>query len=178
MIGRPRSETARRSILEAALRLCERDGYANVTLKGIAEEAGTGRQTLYRWWQTKGEVFLEAVTDLAARELDPSPETLEEFLADAFVLTNGVVGQVIVGLMAEAQSDPGLATRLRAGLIGPRREALQEMLERGGGVPAGVDPGTLVDMIFGAMWYRLLNRHAPVDAALAGEITRLVARIT
>jgi AcrR family transcriptional regulator len=177
MIGRPRSEEARRSILRAALRLCERDGYPNVTLKGIAEEAGTGRQTLYRWWKTKAEVFLEAMTDVVADSLAPSPVDLETFLADTFALTNGVAGQVVAGLMAEAQGDPGLAVRLRTELIGPRRAALRHVLVRRP-VPAGVDPELLVDMIFGTMWYRLLNRHAPVDTALAREITALVARIS
>ncbi|ETK32155.1 TetR/AcrR family transcriptional regulator [Microbispora sp. ATCC PTA-5024] len=177
MVGRPRSEDARRSILRAALRLCERDGYRNVTLKGIAEEAGTGRQTVYRWWRTKAEVFLEAMTDVVAEKLPPLPKDLEEFLRDTFALTDGVAGQVVVGLMAEAQSDEALAARLRAELIGPRRAALRQVI-LDGGPPRGADPELLVDMVFGTMWYRLLNRHAPVDAALARDITALLSRIS
>jgi hypothetical protein len=34
-----------------------------------------------------------------------------------------------------------------------------------------------VDLIFGAMWYRLLNRHAEVNEELAEEIAGLFARI-
>ena len=39
-LGRPRSADAHRAILDAALALCVRDGYAAVTMKGIAEQAG------------------------------------------------------------------------------------------------------------------------------------------
>ncbi|WP_182902600.1 TetR/AcrR family transcriptional regulator [Microbispora sp. H10830] len=176
MVGRPRSEQARRAILEAALRLCERDGYQNVTLKGIAEEAGTGRQTLYRWWDTKAGLLLEAMTDLVGSSHAPSQADLETFLSETFALADGAIGRIVAGLMAEAQSDPALGERLRERLIGPRRDSLRAVLERMP-PPPGTDLDLLVDMIFGAMWYRLLNRHAPLDAALAGDITALVARI-
>ncbi|GAA4567692.1 TetR/AcrR family transcriptional regulator [Planotetraspora kaengkrachanensis] len=176
MVGRPRSEASRRAILEAALRLCERDGYPNVTLKAVAAEAGTGRQTLYRWWNTKADVLLEAMTTIVAPRIPPSPPDLRSFLLDTFALTDGVAGRVVVGLMAEAQSDPDLAERLRTLLIGPRRAALRKVLE--GALSSHADLDLTVDMIFGAMWYRLLNRHAPVDAALAEEITDLVRRIS
>ncbi|MGO4424281.1 TetR family transcriptional regulator, partial [Streptomyces sp. MCAF7] len=46
--GRPRSEQARRAVLAAALELCQRDGFQPLTIKGIAEAAGVGRQTVYR----------------------------------------------------------------------------------------------------------------------------------
>lgn len=178
--GRPRSEESRRAILDAALRLCERDGYGAVTLKSIAVEAGTGRQTLYRWWSTKAEVFLEVLTDVVARRLQPPPRSadpradVETFLVETFALADGVIGRIVVNLMAEAQSDPALAVRLRDELITRRRQALHELLARY--VP-DVDVELAVDMVFGTMWYRLLNRHAPVDTALATELTEVLGRI-
>jgi hypothetical protein len=83
---------------------------------------------------------------------------------------------VVVGLMADAQSDPGFAAELDARLIGPRRRALRAVLERGA-LPVGVDPELAVDIAFGVMWYRLLNRHAEVDEQLAEDVAALVARI-
>ncbi|WP_188192558.1 TetR/AcrR family transcriptional regulator [Nonomuraea sp. SYSU D8015] len=177
MAGRPRSEVARRAILRAALDLCARDGYQNVTMKGIAQAAGSGRQTVYRWWQTKAQVLLEALTDIMAEEVPPTPDgDLVAFLRQTFDLANGVAGQVVVGLMADAQSDPGLAAELRSKIIGPRRRALRAVLERGA-LPADVDLELAVDLVFGAMWYRLLNRHAEVNDALAEDIAGLLGRI-
>lgn len=182
MVGRPRSEVARKAILRAALDLCARDGYQNVTMKGIAQVAGSGRQTVYRWWQTKAQVLLEALTDVLAEEVPELPDTgdaradLVTFLEQTFALARGVAGQVVVGLMADAQSDAGLAAELRAKIINPRRAALRAVLARGA-VPDDVDVELAVDLVFGAMWYRLLNRHAEVNQELAEEIAGLLARI-
>ncbi|MEV1167132.1 TetR/AcrR family transcriptional regulator [Nonomuraea sp. NPDC049784] len=182
MVGRPRSEVARKAILRAALDLCARDGYQNVTMKGIAQAAGSGRQTVYRWWQTKAQVLLEGLTDVLAEEVPALPDTgdaradLVTFLEQTFALAQGVAGQVVVGLMADAQADPGLAGELRAKIIAPRRAALRSVLERGA-VPDDVDLDLAVDLVFGVMWYRLLNRHAEVNSELAEEIAGLLARI-
>jgi hypothetical protein len=36
----------------------------------------------------------------------------------------------------------------------------------------------LVDLVYGAMWYRLLMRHAPLDARFAEELTQAVIQAT
>src|SRR2546430_1882505 len=80
--GRPRSETARRAVLDAALQLCQSGGYQALTMKAIAETAGVGRQTVYRWWPAKQDVLLDALRDLRLRRaehLDPdSGDTLAD----------------------------------------------------------------------------------------------------
>ncbi|MFF4188835.1 TetR/AcrR family transcriptional regulator [Streptomyces sp. NPDC001691] len=180
--GRPRSEAARRSVLDAALELCRRDGYQELTIKGIADEAQVGRQTVYRWWPTKQDVLLEVLTELPHRSpAQLFPDTgdvyrdVEELLGHTFRLTRGAVGRAVVGLMADAQADASLARRLQEEVIAPRRAALRDILERG--VASGqLRPGgaasldLAVDFAFGVMWYRLLSGHAPVNESLASEI--------
>ncbi|MFF7155260.1 TetR/AcrR family transcriptional regulator C-terminal ligand-binding domain-containing protein [Streptomyces sp. NPDC008139] len=186
--GRPRSETARRAVLDAALRLCQDGGYQALTMKGIAESAGVGRQTVYRWWPAKQDVLLDALRDLGLRKaehLDPdSGDTLRDVrtLLDAtFVLTRKLTGKALIGLMADAQHDPDLSQRLQSTVIGPRRQALRALLARGvqRGELSGED-GALdlaVDFAFGAMWYRLISHHAPVDARLAEQVTSALAKL-
>ncbi|MEU5639087.1 TetR/AcrR family transcriptional regulator [Streptomyces milbemycinicus] len=186
--GRPRSEQARRAVLAAALELCHRDGFQPLTIKGIAEAAGVGRQTVYRWWPTKEAVLLEALRDLTEREAPTLlPDTgdplrdLETFLVGAYTMTARLTGQAVAGLMAEAQRDPELADRLQTGLLAERRRALREVLER------AVRQGKLsehaasldlaVDLAFGVMWYRLMSRHAPVNAGLAHEVSTALRRL-
>ncbi|MBV8933269.1 MAG: TetR/AcrR family transcriptional regulator [Kutzneria sp.] len=176
--GRPRSEQARRAVLDAALTLCRRDSYQATTMKGIADLAGVGRQTVYRWWPTKSEVFLEAVIDLIDAQRAALPDTgdarrdVELFLADTFTGTPSVAREAVAGLMADAQQDPGFANRLQGRLLAPRRATLRELLARGGFTPPDLD--LLVDVVFGTMWYRLLSRHAPVDGELATQLSRLL----
>lgn len=185
--GRPRSEEAKRAILAAALRLCERDGYQQLAIKAIADEAGVGRQTVYRWWSDKAEILIDALIDLRERALPGFlPETgdtlcdVEALLVFTFQLTQEITGQALIGLMCDAQRDPVLSQRLQATVIGPRRDALHAILQRG--VDAGeftdsVPLHLVVDFAFGTMWYRMLSRHAPVDAELARQITRAVVRM-
>ncbi|GAB3896191.1 TetR/AcrR family transcriptional regulator [Kibdelosporangium lantanae] len=182
--GRPRSEDAKRAVLSTALSLCERDGYANVTIKAIADEAGVGRQTVYRWWSDKAEIVMDALIDLRERELPtlyrPSGDALadvEAVLRITYEYTQRVTGRALAGLMADAQSEERLSKRLQDTVIGPRRQALRDILQQ------GVDEGTLaenvpldlvVDFAWGTMWYRMLSHHAPVDAGLAREVTEAV----
>jgi AcrR family transcriptional regulator len=69
-LGRPRSETARRAILEAVDDMLVEEGYAAMTMKDIAARAGVGKQTVYRWWSSKAEILFEATVEDAADELD------------------------------------------------------------------------------------------------------------
>src|SRR3954464_7716365 len=68
-VGRPRSERAREAVLHAVDDLLLEVGYAAMTMKGIAERAGVGRQTVYRWWSTKAEILFEASVIDAEEEL-------------------------------------------------------------------------------------------------------------
>ena len=53
-----RSERARRAILDAALALCRARGYDGTAIEAIAADAGVGKQTIYRWWPSKGAVIM------------------------------------------------------------------------------------------------------------------------
>jgi AcrR family transcriptional regulator len=184
ILGRPRSEPARRAVLDAALRLVGRDGYQAVTIKGIAEEAGVGRQTVYRWWSSKAAILLEAVIDLARPIAQPEPtgdpvRDLRQILRGSFRLSP-VAGPIISGLMADATNDPEFLDQLQSELLARRRALIRTTLERAqrdGLAGDGADLDLVTDMIWGTMWYRVLSRHAPVDEALADELTAAVVRL-
>jgi len=110
--GRPRSEAARRAVLHAVDDLLVEVGYAAMTIKGIAERAGVGRQTVYRWWSTKAEILLEASVIDAAQELrttarqDPAADLLAYLKALTVFLTASPAGLSYRALVGEAQHDP------------------------------------------------------------------------
>jgi AcrR family transcriptional regulator len=58
--GRRRSERAHQAVLWAASALLRERGYAGLSIEAIAERAGVGKQTIYRWWPSKGAVILDA----------------------------------------------------------------------------------------------------------------------
>jgi AcrR family transcriptional regulator len=71
-----RNEHSRQAILAAAVALIGELGYEQVSIEAIARSAGVGKQTIYRWWPSKGAVVLEALDDSLAAVGDfPTPAT-------------------------------------------------------------------------------------------------------
>src|SRR5258708_37431907 len=92
--GRRRNPAARDAILDATFDLLRAQGAGGVTIDAIAEAAGVGRQTIYRWWPTKGAVVAEAMTRGARAIASPRatgsfPEGLRCFLADSLAALQG-----------------------------------------------------------------------------------------
>lgn len=165
--GRRRNDAAREAILDAAMRLLTNRGGEPVTVDTLAREAGVGKQTIYRWWKTKGEVFLEAM-DRNARFEVPAPDTgslredLEQFLAATFSgATDPATSAMLRALAAESATNPQ-AAELLSGYTETRRAILRGILERGldrGELGPGADLDLIVDQVYGLLWYRLLLGH-------------------
>jgi len=182
--GRRRSEDSRRAILAAAVELVGEHGYGPLTVEKIAARAGAGKQTIYRWWPTKADVVMEALVEKADLHV-PVPDDgslaadLRAFLEASVAL--GRAPQVVAilrALMAEAQLDEGFGARFRDGFIENRRAALRTVLERAaerGELPrASVD--TLLDVVFGVIWYRVLTGRVMGADGVVDELVALVAR--
>ena len=77
--GRRRNAAARDAILDATFELLRAQGASGVTIDAIAEAAGVGRQTIYRWWPTKGAVVAEAMVRGARLIVPPRDGSNLEF---------------------------------------------------------------------------------------------------
>lgn len=184
-LGRPRSEATRKAILAAAIEELEERGYAALTIDGIASRAGSGKQTIYRWWPSKGEVVLEALLDHAAESITipdkgSLPDDLMEFLAATFRQRHGR-RPILVGLMAQALLDPAFAAAFKERFLFMRRAALRVLLDRAaarGEIAADADPELLIDIVYGVLWYRLLLDHAPLDEPTGERLAALLLRAT
>jgi AcrR family transcriptional regulator len=164
-----RSERARHAILTAAIELCVEQGFAKVTMEGIAKQAGVGKQTIYRWWPSKAAVLQEALNERIGSQTD-FPDT-GDIRADLRTQMNVVVklfrSKVFlpyVGLIAAAQSDPELAKSLFVSIVEPRVRACRERLKRAqeqGEVREDVDLEVAVEILYGPLYHRLLLDPRP-----------------
>jgi AcrR family transcriptional regulator len=182
--GRRRNDAAQDAILDATFRLLSGPGPEALTIDAIAAEAGVGRQTIYRWWPSKGAVVADALAR-HARVVVPERDTgsftgdLAAFFADSFGgLENEGLANRLRQIVAQAQHDDHVA-RVLADFTAVRRAALRALLERGrnaGELAAEADLDMLVDMAYGVLYYRLLVGHAPLDEkaarSLAAELTK------
>jgi AcrR family transcriptional regulator len=136
--GRPRSEQAREAVLHAADDLLLEVGYAALTMKGIAERAGVGRQTVYRWWSTKAEILLEASTADADEELavPPTDAPLAEITSylEALVqfLARSPAGAAYRAVLAAAEHDPAVKQLIAShDVLGASARAVLERITPG-----------------------------------------------
>jgi len=176
--GRPRSEDSHEAILGAVVALLEQEGYGALTIESVARQAGVGKQTIYRWWKSKAELVLEAYANHAASKL-PVPDKgslradLESFFCAAFKRLTDISGPTMRGLMADAVYDPEFLEILREVLIAKRRAVLYRVLERGRArseLKPDADLDVMIDLLFGALWYRLLVQHAKLDSRFAKQL--------
>lgn len=178
-----RNETSHRAILNAALALCREQGYAKLTVEAIAARAGVGKQTIYRWWPSKGAVVVDAFLPEVAEELS-FPDTGDLAADIRSVLTNVVRlsahpdwGPHLAALICEAQHDPAVRRALLERFMTPRRDPIAERLQsaqQSGELQPTLDIGAILDLLFGAIYHRLLLRNAPLDPDYAATVADIV----
>ncbi len=178
-LGRPRSEQARVAVLRAVDDLLVEVGYAAMTMKGIAERAGVGRQTVYRWWSSKAEILLEASATDAAGELAAAPgESVEAEIVDflralARFLTTSDAGLAYRALLGEAQHDRAVAELLRGtDVLGDAAVVVVRRAQARGGGPEG-DVRELAAELVGPLSFRVLVEGWEPDGA---ALRRMAAR--
>jgi AcrR family transcriptional regulator len=176
-----RSERSREAILTAAVELVGELGYSRLTIEAIAARAGVGKQTIYRWWPSKGAVVLDAFIALSGADQDTSLPDTGDVEADLRRVLRATVAELgnprfdlpSRALAAESQMDPALAKQFVDGVLRPHLEATKDRLrsaQRAGQVAKGVDLDVAVELLFGPLYHRWLLRTAPLTAAYADTV--------
>lgn len=177
-----RNEQSRRAILDAAMSMiCER-GYDKISIEAIAREACVSKQTIYRWWPSKGAVILEAATELLG-EVVAIPDT-GDIVADVRSQLTGILelisttgfGPAYRGLIAAGQSDADLLHALFDQIIKPNIEdfgARATLAQQRGEMRADADWQTLRDLLYGVVEYRLFH-SMPLEPEYVDAILEIV----
>ncbi|ODT99194.1 MAG: TetR family transcriptional regulator [Pseudonocardia sp. SCN 72-86] len=165
--GRPRSEAARQAVLWAVDDLLVEIGYAAMTMKGIAERAGVGRQTVYRWWSSAAEILVEACVQDAAEQLttpaddDPAAGLRAHLRALTTFLTADPAGFAYRALVGEGQHDPAVRAMLvAADVLGPSTTAVLDRVRPF--APAMPDTELAAAQLCGPVLAQLLTRPDPL----------------
>jgi AcrR family transcriptional regulator len=181
--GRPRSDASRNAILKSAYQILRESGFAGFTVEGVAARAGAGKATIYRWWQTKGKLAIEAFLLAVAPQLDAAPETgnaladLRAHVHKAAAIYRGRAGQLLRELIALGQEDAETSRVLRTEFVAPRYRKAIGLLERAraaGELAPGVDIEVLADALWGPIFHRLLVSRMPIDRAYVERLLDLV----
>ncbi|NUP54031.1 MAG: TetR/AcrR family transcriptional regulator [Catenulispora sp.] len=138
--GRPRSEAAERAILDAVLELLGQGvPYGSLSMEQVASRAGVGKATVYRRWQNKEQLVVDAVTTLWTECPQPdladgqsTRDRLVQYLGTmADLMHSDRAGLVFASVMATGMTNPQLVRRYQQVAIEPRREQLRVILRHG-----------------------------------------------
>ena len=178
-----RSEQAHAKIFATALALLDERGYAGISIEAISQKSGVAKTTIYRWWPTKAAVVLDAYIHTSVRQIQVPPkgsldQRLKTFVGETCrALRTSSAGPAMAALMVEAQNDPSIRDLFRDRWIASRREALRSILQQAQKPDQSAHASEVeisIDSIYGAIWYRLLNEHAPLSEKFATQLAEQV----
>jgi len=160
--GRPRSPAADQALLHAALESLEEDGYARLSMAGVAKRAGVSGTTLYRRWSSKEDLVIAALESLhqGVGYLDTGSLAgdLDMALRQSAAAFRGEQGRVLRGLIGELFKNPELSALVQDRLGGPKRQLFVDMIERAvrrGEIPP-IDPTVALNLVLGPVFHRFM----------------------
>jgi AcrR family transcriptional regulator len=163
--GRPRSKEVDRAILDAALRLMEREGYARMSMELVAAEAGVTKATIYRRYSGKEELASAAIADLRERRAPRATgDAYADLVAELRHFRRGIErpnGMAMLGtVLAEERHVPDLLAHFRREVVLPRRARLRAILQRAELRPA-LDVEIAINMAVGSYYAAYLAGGRP-----------------
>jgi AcrR family transcriptional regulator len=173
--GRPRDPEADSAILRAGLELFMERGIDGASIEQIARQAGVGKLTIYRRWPTKEELIAQAIETLVAKDVEwPTDEEIERgspyrlveaALPDAAETAAAPEFRALAArILGSSVSHPSLMATYWQHYVLPRRKLTTRLLQRAqqdGTVAADADLDVLIDMMAGAVVYRVLQPDPP-----------------
>ena len=187
MADRPMTEKKRRNarshaaILDATVKLLGSTGYVDFSIEKVAGEAGVGKQTIYRWWDSRADLVLEVWRDRLLpplpiyEEATPFRDYLENsLLAFGKTISRTDCRQAAICILAEAHRDPKLYQRMAEAVYQPRIAEIKKAFhhaQANQSFAANADIDVAIDALYGAVWYKVLIRFETIDA---GYISQLV----
>ena len=164
--GRPRSRDADKAILTAALRLLSEHGYGQMSIEGVAAEAGVGKTTIYRRYPGKIDLATAALSSLLM-EAGPVPDSgdvltdlIELLEQNRRIFATGSIFPMVGALLVEERRNPELIRLLRDRIFAVRRAQYMEVLERGvrcGDVRPDADLDAAIEALVGALYARHIS---------------------
>lgn len=181
--GPSRNPATRQAILNATRQILSEKGYGGISFEEIARRAGAGKPTIYRWWPTKADLFIEVYGADKDQEV-PVPDTgnlAEDLTSYTTALwsfwRSHPAASAFKGLIAEAQSNDAARHVLVNKFLPHRTEPIRLMLRRAvqrNEIGEG-EVESRVQMWVGFSWYHLLAGDVGSDMSALGSAMSLLA---
>ena len=180
--GRPRSPENDGAILDAAAALLREQGFARMSMEGVAAAAGVSKPTLYLRYASKAELVVAVLVHL---RIGGAPDLTGDLRADLIAQLQHLrevyehTGMTLVGTcLAEEPRLPDLIAELRARSLVPGRQLMRDafVAARGRGeIDPAADIETAIETAIGAYYARYLAGD-PFDAGWEERVADVTLR--
>lgn len=180
---RPRVEGAREAeILAAALDTLAEVGYDRLTMDAVAQRAHASKATLYRRWQNKQSLVIEALENLKHVDQLPDTGSLRGDLIEFYGCSGGLADPAVVSTLASVVTaiahDPAFASAFRERILSHKIAATAVLYRRAidrGEVRSDLDLDLVSAALPGIVMHRFfLFAELPDRDAIARVIDGLI----
>jgi AcrR family transcriptional regulator len=158
-----------------------------MTLDQVAREARVAKTTIYRWWDSKELLALDATfgeIDRAGLSRSVNTGSVRSDVLARWRIMLRFYGEppwsgVMASLLAHAQLDAAFAAAYRERFFEPRREAARASILaaiKRGELGQKTDVELALDLFFAPFWNRLLHGHAPLNERYARQVVDATIR--
>lgn len=172
-------------MLDAALEVLAERGLAGTSIESVARHRGVAKTTIYRRWPNREALIAAAVHRFVGERVAvPDTGTLR---GDLLEIANATVAllqrpgfrAIAPELVGAAQRDQEWASALRDRFVEPGRDALGDAIDRAiarGEIGAGVTTELVIELLVGALAYRVFVTRGELDHAYVEQVVDAVVR--
>ena len=179
--GRPRDVRCDEAILQATLDLLSEGGAGSLSIDGVAARAGVGKATIYRRWNSKEALLLEALSSDTSIIETPDTGTLRGDLESYFgALLDKVQASagsdVLPHLIEAAHYDAEVRNSLDQ-YLSSRQKPLRVLLHRAqqrGEIAPTIDLKVMSDAVVGPIIYRRLLSKDRLDRVFVRKLLDII----
>jgi AcrR family transcriptional regulator len=155
--GRPRDASVDAAIIQSALEMLDEVGLKAVSMDGVAARAGVSKATIYRRWDSREDLLIDAVAGLVASVEVPETDDIRADLVTLLVrwrtfMSEMKGGSIFPWLIGEVAAGTEVGRHYAEAVILPRRAMIAQVIGRAiknGWLRTDLDVQLAVDMISG-----------------------------
>jgi AcrR family transcriptional regulator len=181
--SRPRVEGEReQEIRDATLDVLADSGYDRLTMDAVATRARASKATLYRRWNSKVSLVIEALISQKGPEVAPDTGTLRGDLLETFCGMGGLTDErqmaILGSVITAIARDSDFAEAWRRDFIAPKAaigRAIYERAQERGEVRTDIDLDLITPALPGIILHRLfLMGQAPTEEVITQVIDQVI----
>lgn len=167
----PRVARSRAAIVDATVASVLESGVDGASIEDICARSGVARTTVYRHWDSKPELVLDALSRSLRPPRDPDTGTLRDDLlmlvgGFASALSDGPLARLMATMVEAATRDERFA-KVHHAEVQQRHGVVRGVVERGidrGELPQDTDVDDVLAAVLGPIVYRALVAMQPVSS--------------